>query len=62
MILMIQEMEYKTLCISYQTTSRDVVTKLLSKFRMKHRDPNLFYLAMEVQATNKGKIIQSSNP
>ena len=54
-------MEYKTLCISYTTTSKDVVQKLLSKFRMKHRDPNLFYLAMEVTATNKGNAFSNDN-
>ncbi|KFM61688.1 hypothetical protein X975_21718, partial [Stegodyphus mimosarum] len=29
------DMEYKTLCISQQTTSKEVVRMLLSKFKMK---------------------------
>ncbi|XP_076348499.1 uncharacterized protein LOC143246173 isoform X2 [Tachypleus tridentatus] len=33
------DMEYKTLCITRDTTSKELV---------KHRDPNLFYLTMEV--------------
>ncbi|XP_058796007.1 uncharacterized protein LOC131666926 [Phymastichus coffea] len=43
-----QDIEYKTLSITYETTCRQVVQKLLNKFRMRHRDPRLFYLTMEV--------------
>ena len=39
---------YKTVIITRHTTSRQVVLGLLSRFRMKHRDPRLFYLTMEV--------------
>jgi len=39
---------YKTVIITPHTTSRQVVLGLLSRFRMKHRDPKLFYLTMEV--------------
>lgn len=39
---------YKTVMITRHTTSRQVVLGLLSRFRMKHRDPRLFYLTMEV--------------
>ncbi|XP_022236122.1 uncharacterized protein LOC111083745, partial [Limulus polyphemus] len=42
------DVEYKTLSIGPYTTSKEVVRILLNKFRMKHRDPNLYYLAMEV--------------
>ncbi|KAJ4438183.1 hypothetical protein ANN_14122 [Periplaneta americana] len=42
------DIEYKTLSITFQTTCREVVTSLLNKYRMRHRDPNLFYLTMEV--------------
>ncbi|PRD29978.1 UNVERIFIED_CONTAM: hypothetical protein NCL1_27790 [Trichonephila clavipes] len=52
-------MEYKTLCINQQTTSKDVVRMLLSKFKMKHRDPNLFYLTMEVWMRKTGIPIRS---
>ncbi|XP_015428573.1 PREDICTED: uncharacterized protein LOC107185418 [Dufourea novaeangliae] len=40
--------EYKTLGITYETTCREVVQNLLNKYRMRHRDPRLFYLTMEV--------------
>ncbi|XP_035210308.1 uncharacterized protein LOC118184703 [Stegodyphus dumicola] len=53
------DMEYKTLCISQQTTSKEVVRMLLSKFKMKHRDPNLFYLTMEVWMRKTGIPIRS---
>lgn len=48
------DIEYKTLRISYQTTCREVVASLLNKFRMRHRDPNLFYLTMEVTLRKAG--------
>lgn len=48
------DIEYKTLGITYQTTCREVVTTLLKKFRMRHRDPNLFYLTMEVTVRTAG--------
>ena len=41
-------MTYRTVRITPQTTSKQVITGLLSRFRMKHRDPKLFYLTMEV--------------
>ncbi|XP_015923922.1 uncharacterized protein [Parasteatoda tepidariorum] len=53
------DMEYKTLCITPQTTSKDVVRMLLSKFKVKHRDPNLFYLTMEVWVRKTGIPIRS---
>ncbi|KAG7188780.1 hypothetical protein KM043_008395 [Ampulex compressa] len=42
------DIEYKTLSITYATTCREVVQNLLNKYRMRHRDPRLFYLTMEV--------------
>jgi len=42
------DIEYKTLSVNYQTRSRDLIWQLLSKFKMKHRDPKLFYLTMDV--------------
>ncbi|XP_076304204.1 uncharacterized protein LOC143222114 [Tachypleus tridentatus] len=53
------DMEYKTLCITPETTSKEVVRVLLNKFRMKHRDPNLFYLTMEVWMRKTGMPIRS---
>ncbi|BES89007.1 Ras association (RalGDS/AF-6) domain [Nesidiocoris tenuis] len=48
------DIEYKTLGITYQTTCREVVQSLLNKYRMRHRDPNLFYLTMEVTIRRAG--------
>ncbi|XP_047117461.1 uncharacterized protein LOC124798203 [Schistocerca piceifrons] len=48
------DIEYKTLSITFQTTCREVVTALLNKYRMRHRDPNLFYLTMEVTVRKAG--------
>lgn len=48
------DIEYKTLSISFQTTSREVVSSLLGKYRMRHRDPKLFYLTMEVTVRKAG--------
>nr|XP_027233427.1 uncharacterized protein LOC113824839 [Penaeus vannamei] len=57
---LMQEMEYKTVCISYTTTCRDLVQSILSKFRMKHRDPNLFFLTMEVTVRKTGGVMRTS--
>lgn len=53
------ELEYKTLCINFQTTCREVVTSLLSKYRMRHRDPKLFFLTMEVTMRRSGKSVRT---
>lgn len=42
------DIEYKTLCITYETTCREIIQNLLNKYRMRHRDPRLYYLTMEV--------------
>lgn len=42
-----QEVEYITLHVNTQTKSQQIVKSLLKKFRLKHRDPNLFYLTLE---------------
>lgn len=42
-----QDVEYLTLQVTSQTKSKHIVRTLLRKFRLKHRDPNLFYLTLE---------------
>ena len=42
------DIEYKTLSISHRTSSTEVIWMLLSKYKMRHRDPKLFYLTMEI--------------
>ena len=48
------DIEYKTLSVSPQTTSRELIWMLLSKYRMKHRDPKLFYLTMDINIKRTG--------
>ncbi|XP_060517044.1 uncharacterized protein LOC132696309 isoform X2 [Cylas formicarius] len=48
------DIEYKTLCITFQTTCKEIVAILLGKYKMKHRDPKLFYLSMEVTVRKAG--------
>ena len=48
-------LSYKTVVISGETTSKEVVLGLLSRFRMRHRDPNLYYLTMEVTVGPEGR-------
>ncbi|XP_019764243.1 uncharacterized protein LOC109540336 [Dendroctonus ponderosae] len=48
------DIEYKTLSITFQTTCKQVVGTLLGKYKMKHRDPKLFYLSMEVTVRKAG--------
>lgn len=42
-----QDVEYITLHVNAQTKCQQIVKSLLKKFRLKHRDPNLFYLTFE---------------
>ncbi|KAG7156332.1 putative Ras association (RalGDS/AF-6) domain-containing protein 2 [Homarus americanus] len=56
---LMQEMEYKTVCITYTTTCRELVHSI-PKFKMKHRDPNLFYLTMEVTVRKTGGIMRTT--
>ncbi|KAK9879517.1 hypothetical protein WA026_006586 [Henosepilachna vigintioctopunctata] len=48
------DIEYKTLSITFKTTCKEVVGILLGKYKMKHRDPKLFYLSMEVMVRKAG--------
>ncbi|CAL4101929.1 unnamed protein product [Meganyctiphanes norvegica] len=57
---LLQEMEYKTVCITNVTTCRQLVNSLLSKFKMKHRDPNLFFLTMEVTVRKTGVPVRTN--
>lgn len=42
-----QDVEYISVQVNSQTKSSQVIRSLLRKFRLKHRDPNLFYLTLE---------------
>ena len=48
------DIEYKTLIVNNQTTCRDLIWMLLSKYRMRHRDPKLFYLTMDIYIKRTG--------
>ena len=48
------DIEYKTLSVSGATTSREIIWMLLSKYRMRHRDPKLFYLTMDINIKRTG--------
>ncbi|CAG9797170.1 unnamed protein product [Chironomus riparius] len=43
------DIEYKTLAVSWDTTARQIVTQVLRRCKMRHRDPRLFFLSMEVR-------------
>ena len=45
---------YKTVVVTPHTTSKQVILGLLSRFRMRHRDPNLFYLTMDIVISRTG--------
>ncbi|TMW48182.1 hypothetical protein DOY81_006737 [Sarcophaga bullata] len=48
------DIEYKTLGIQWDTTSKEVIMQLLRRLKMRHRDPRLFYLSMEVSVRRAG--------
>ena len=50
-------MTYKTVPITDGTTPRQLVADLLAKFRMRHTDPKLFYLALEVLFAKRGEAL-----
>ena len=49
------DIEYKTLSVGNVTTSKSVIWQLLSKYKMKHRDPKLFFLTLEVVIQRPGR-------
>ena len=48
------DIEYKTLCVDHSTRSRQLIWQLLAKYKMKHRDPKLFYLTMDIVISRTG--------
>jgi hypothetical protein len=48
------DIEYKTLSVTYKTTSKELIWLLLSKYKMRHRDPKLFYLTMDINIKRTG--------
>lgn len=48
------DIEYKTLGIQWETTADEVVRQVLRRCKMRHRDPRLFYLSMEVMIRKAG--------
>lgn len=48
------DIEYKTVIVTKNMSSRELICLLLSKCRMKHRDPKLFYLTMDVTVKKTG--------
>lgn len=48
------DIEYKTVIVGENMSSRELIWLLLSKYRMKHRDPKLFYLTMDVTVRKTG--------
>ena len=42
------DIEYRTMRITRSTTAHQLIQELLAKFKLKHVDPKLFYLTMEV--------------
>nr|CAH0099692.1 unnamed protein product [Daphnia galeata] len=53
------DIEYKTLVINYQTSCKELIMMLLNKAKMKHRDPKLFYLTMEVGVRKSGAPVRT---
>lgn len=49
-----KDVEYKTLSISKETTSKQVISMLLNKFKLKHRDSNLYFITMEIIIRKSG--------
>uniref|UniRef100_A0A1B0DLR9 Ras-associating domain-containing protein n=2 Tax=Phlebotomus papatasi TaxID=29031 RepID=A0A1B0DLR9_PHLPP len=48
------DIEYKTLGIQWDTTSREIVSQVLRRCKIRHKDPRLFYLSMEVTVRRAG--------
>ena len=49
-----KDIEYKTVAVGESMTSRELVRMLLTKCRMKQKDPKLFYLTMDVMVKKTG--------
>jgi len=53
------DLEYRTMSVQISTTARQLVEQLLTKYRMRYRDPNLFYLSMEVANRGPGACVRT---
>jgi len=54
--------DYKTLYVPASTNAEQIVHELFSKFRSRFRDPNLFYLTMEIFTRHEGNLVTSRLP
>ncbi|TRY67443.1 hypothetical protein TCAL_05504 [Tigriopus californicus] len=52
------DIEYKTLSVGFHTNCKELVWLLLAKYKMKNRDPNLFYLTMDINIKRTGIPLQ----
>lgn len=57
--VLVPDVEYKTLSINRTTTCREVIGMLLQKCRLRDRDPNLFFLTIDVWIRKTGIPIRS---
>ena len=48
------DIEYRTMRINSFTTAHQLIQELLTKFKLKHVDPKLFYLTMDVTVRKTG--------
>ncbi|KAI6241465.1 Ras association domain protein [Aphelenchoides fujianensis] len=53
------ETDFKTVKISTHTSALSVIEMMLSKFRLAHRDPNLFRICMEITTRHLGQCVKT---
>ncbi|XP_014664211.1 PREDICTED: uncharacterized protein LOC106806708 [Priapulus caudatus] len=53
------DIEYKTILVSKSTTSRDMVSLVLNKCKMKTKDPKLYYVTMEVGLKKRDHLLRN---
>lgn len=51
------DVDYKTLFINTATTTDEVLRTLMHKFRLTHKDVNLFYMTMIVKTRGDGMFL-----
>ncbi|XP_043202953.1 uncharacterized protein LOC122370989 [Amphibalanus amphitrite] len=53
------DLEYRTMSVKYTTTCGEIVRQLLAKYRLKHRDPKLYNISLEVATRGAGATVQT---
>ena len=48
------DVEYKTISVTFETTSKEIIELLMKKLKIKNRDPRLYLISMDIAIRRTG--------